>query len=285
MKNLWSAWVKKCVDAGLAGLTPGRAQSPSDPGAGPSATRAAALVRSPHWRSGGTDAPGRPRESASNLLPVEEGDTGGRGANARAWIEAGAAAVAALAAVIAIVVTQRSSPAPAPVGAAGQTVAAASVTPIPAGTPRSTAADEVRAFFVTDNGAGCVDILDTAETEPGRVAILGCTVARGDVKVDLSKFGSPGELAAYLARITSAAGDAGEVRAWHLGGAGTPPTGSTVEFIAKGGRATILWTYDAQGMAGMASRNDGDQAALNAWWGSIGGFVEDDVAAEVIAGG
>lgn len=139
-------------------------------------------------------------------------------------------------------------------------------------------------LFVADNGAGCIDILDTQASERGRTGLLGCTVSRGDVRVDLGLFDSAASLAAYFARTREAVGDGGRFKNWNLGGAGSPVTGSTLEFIAKGGRATILWTYNARGMYGFASRNDGDQAELNKWWASIGSFVEDSVAAEVIAG-
>lgn len=222
---------------------------------------------------------------------VAEETGSGRQANARAWIEAGAAAVAAIAAVVAIVVT-RSSPSPAPVGAFGEPVSSSSAgatTTAPTiastpGSPRTAAIESIQSFFVADNGAGCIDILDTQASERGRTGLLGCTVSRGDVRVDLGLFDSAVSLAAYFARTREAVGDGGRFKNWNLGGAGSPVTGSTLEFIAKGGRATILWTYNARGMYGFASRNDGDHAELNKWWASIGSFVEDSVAAEVIAG-
>lgn len=79
-------------------------------------------------------------------------------------------------------------------------------------------------------------------------------------------------------------GNNGKLQSWSLGGTGHPETGSTLEFIAEGGRATILWTYSARGIYGIASRNDSNQSLLNSWWSSIGSFVEDDVASAVIAG-
>lgn len=146
------------------------------------------------------------------------------------------------------------------------------------------AVEKVQAFFVVDNGAGCTDITDGTTSEPRRLVLLGCTTAGGEVRVDLARFEDSGALSDYFGRMKSAVGGAGVTRDWHLGGGGTSRTGSTLEYIARGGRATVLWTYDNRGMTAMASRSDGDQAALNRWWASIGSFLEADVAPEVIAG-
>lgn len=232
----------------------------------------------------GRCVPSPPTPCGPSMRSVAGGEAGsGRQANVRAWLEAIAAVVAALAAVLAIVITQKSSE-PELIGAGGQPSDSADPgTPVP-GSDQVTAADAVRSFFITDNGAGCVDILARNDLEPGRVALLGCTVAGGDVKVDLAKFDSTASLSTYFARIQMAVGDEGELQDWSLGGEGQPRTGSTLEFIARGGKATILWTYDAHGMAAMASRDDGDQVALNRWWATFGALVEDEVVSEVKAG-
>lgn len=125
------------------------------------------------------------------------------------------------------------------------------------------AVEAMRSFFVTDNGGACVNITDTVDSEPGRLAVLGCTVAGGEVRLDLSQFDNSNTLSHYFSRIRSAVGVDGVVKPWHLGGSDTPTTGSTLEFIDREGRATILWTYDAHGMAAMASRSDDNQAELN----------------------
>jgi len=118
-------------------------------------------------------------------------------------------------------------------------------------------------WFTAASGPTCASAATVAGL-PGVSGAVACRPASG-VKAAFSTLPSPAAATAYLERIArSHPGSA--TTAWKSGGGE-----GEVVFFQGAGRATVLWTYDAQPYIGWASA--GATRTLEAWWDSSGRAV------------
>jgi hypothetical protein len=115
-------------------------------------------------------------------------------------------------------------------------------------------------------------------------AVVECTPGRGVVSLMYRAFASVAALrAAYAAEGTRAGGvgpsacaaGAPEERSWSAAASPAAPAGR-YRCSVVAGKARLVWTSEAAGVLGVATRADGDLRSLFQWWTTVPGPTTPD---------